>query len=125
MVSTMLFGCPTQCSFSGTCEQYLVVEHDGSVYPCDFFVRPELRLGNVATHGWEEMLSSPAYRAFAARKSADLPQKCRVCRHFEFCRGDCPRSRQALCEGWLRFFDHALPAFRELAAEAAGMVSGR
>ena len=125
IVSTLLFGRPTQCSFSCTCEQYLVVEHDGSVYPCDFFVRPELRLGNVATHSWEEMTSSPAYRAFAARKSADLPQKCRDCRHFEFCRGDCPRSRQVLCEGWLRFFDHALPAFRGLAAEAAGMVSGR
>ena len=119
IVSKILFGCPTQCSFSHTCEQYLVVEYDGSVYPCDFFVRPELRLGNVATHSWEEIVSSPAYRAFAAQKENSLPAKCRACRHFEFCRGDCPRNRQTLCAGWLRFFDHALPALRELASEVA------
>lgn len=119
IVSKIVFGRPTQCSFSHTCEQYLVVEHDGSVYPCDFFVTPGLRLGNVATDSWEKIVSSPSYRAFAARKETFLPAKCRACRHFEFCRGDCPRNRQSLCAGWLRFFDHALPALRELAEEAS------
>lgn len=120
ILSQMLQGEPTQCSFSDTCAHYLVVEHDGSVYPCDFYVTPELRLGNVATHTWEEMVASPAYRAFARRKEEALPAKCRDCRHFAFCRGDCPRSRQSLCAGWLRFFDHALPRLAEMAEAAVG-----
>ncbi len=116
IVSQLVRGVPTQCSFDETCAQYLVVEHDGSVYPCDFFVTPELRLGNVATHAWEELLASPVYRAFAERKRRDLPSACSACAHFAFCRGDCPRNRRTLCEGWKAFFDHALPRFHRLAA---------
>ena len=115
IVSQMLLGFPTQCSFGDSCRQYLVVEHDGSVYPCDFHVRADLLMGNVRTHSYEELVSSPVYERFAAAKSACLPPECRACRFFEFCRGDCPRSSQRLCRGWKRFFAHALPRFRELA----------
>ena len=119
IVSTIIFGRPELCSQSAACGQHLVVEHDGSVYPCDFFVSPETKLGNIAVDSWEEILASPVWQAFVERKSAALPQKCQACRYFEFCRGDCPRSRQSLCEGWLMFFDHALPRLRELLVSTA------
>ena len=118
IASQTLFGHPTQCSFDKTCRQHLVVEHDGSVYPCDFHVRDDLKLGNIATASLRSMLESPVYKAFAARKTGNLPAKCRSCRHLSFCNGDCPRNRQTLCSGWLRFFDHALPALQRLAVEA-------
>lgn len=118
IVSQLVRGIPTQCSFADSCEQYLVVEHDGSVYPCDFHVREDLKLGNVATHSWEEMINSPAYRQFAAAKCANLPEACGKCEFFAFCHGDCPRNRvngrSILCTGWQRFFAHALPKFMEL-----------
>ncbi len=115
IVSQMLLGFPTQCSFGESCRQYLVVEHDGSVYPCDFHVMPSLRLGNIRENSFEELLASPVYAKFAAAKTACLPQKCRLCAYWEFCHGDCPRNRQSLCVGWRRFFAHALPRLRELA----------
>ncbi len=115
IISQLVRGRPTQCSFDKSCEQYLVVEHDGNVYPCDFFVEPHLCLGNVNTHSWEEMLNHPTYRAFADRKMAQLPPRCRTCAYFNFCRGDCPRNRYTLCEGWKMFFEHTLPTFRALA----------
>ncbi len=114
IISQMVRGRPTQCSFDTSCAQYLVVEHDGNVYPCDFFVEPHLCLGNVNTHSWEEMLNHPTYRAFAARKMEQLPPRCRMCSYFDFCRGDCPRNRGTLCEGWKMFFGHALPTFAEI-----------
>ena len=117
IVSTLVRGFPTQCSFAQDCRQYLVVEHDGSVYPCDFHVLPELKLGNVATDGWETLLASPVYARFAAAKTAGLPDECRRCEYFRFCRGDCPRNRRSLCKGWRRFFAHAIPRLAELAAE--------
>lgn len=119
IVSQVLLGHPTQCSFGTSCRQYLVIEHDGSVYPCDFHVRDDLRLGNIATDSFESMLNSPIYRDFSDAKMANLPTKCRECRYVGFCNGDCPRNRRTLCAGWLRFFDHALPRLRQLAIEAA------
>lgn len=119
IVSQMLLGRPTQCSFDVTCRQYLVVEHDGSVYPCDFHVRDDLRLGNIAADSFAALVSSPIYGRFAARKTGSLPGKCRDCRHLAFCNGDCPRNRRTLCAGWLKFFDHALPELRRLAMEVA------
>lgn len=119
ILAQLLTGSPTQCTASETCDHHLVIEHDGSVYPCDFFVEPGLRLGSIAENSWEEMLASPVRQAFARRKQETVPARCRLCRHFAFCRGDCPRNRQSLCEGWKAFYDHALPGFESLAAEVA------
>lgn len=115
MVSRLVRGFHTQCSFAGRCDSYLVVEHDGSVYPCDFHVREDLRLGNVTTHTWEEMLESETYRNFAERKSAALPDTCRRCEYVHLCNGDCPRNRvndrSVLCAGWKKFFGYSSDRF--------------
>ena len=122
IVSRLVRGEHTQCSLAPRCDGYLVVEHDGSVYPCDFHVREDLKLGNVLTHTWEEMLESGTYRRFAAAKTAPLPEKCRECPYVKFCNGDCPRSRRnsasVLCEGWRKFFAHSLERFREIIESA-------
>lgn len=114
IVSQMVRGCPTQCSFAPSCRQYLVVEQDGSVYPCDFHVRRDLVLGNVMTHTWEELLASPVYGEFAARKGR-LSDACRSCPYLRYCQGDCPRNRVAgrssLCAGWKAFFAYTLAKF--------------
>ena len=113
LVSELVEGHPTQCSCDSHCRQYLVVEMDGSVYPCDFHVREDLKLGNILTDSWEEMLASPVYERFAAAKTASLPRECRECEFLRFCEGDCPRNRRegrsVLCAGWKRFFAFAIP----------------
>lgn len=106
--SILLRGFPSLCSQSPTCRHYFVVDWDGSVYPCDFFVCKELRLGNVMTHSWQEMLDSPVYARFAATKSETLGKECRACEYLGLCAGDCPRNRKSLCAGYKRFFKHAL-----------------
>ena len=117
IIAQILLGHPTMCSFDTTCRQYLVIEHDGSVYPCDFHVRPDLKLGNINTDSFEALLASPIYERFAAAKETLMPASCKACPYVDFCHGDCPRSRQRLCKGWKRFFAHALPRLRELAAD--------
>lgn len=118
IVSQLVRGFHTQCSFATRCDSYLVVEHDGSVYPCDFHVRGDLKLGNVMTHTWEELLESDVYRRFAEAKCAALPDACQVCEFARFCNGDCPRNRvagrSALCAGWKMFFAHTLGRFEEI-----------
>lgn len=99
IVAQLRFGVPTVCNFARDCRNYLVVDANGDVYPCDFHVLPGHRLGNVLAQSWEELVASPAYRAFGERKLA-FP--------------DCPRNRGALDEGWRKFFAHATSYFREL-----------
>ena len=108
IAATVLRGAPLQCSFARDCRHHVVVEWDGSVYPCDFHVRREFLLGNVKTQSLREMLDSHAYRRFAEAKTANLPQKCRDCEFLDFCNGDCPRNRLSLCDGWRTFFRHAV-----------------
>lgn len=54
-----------QCIFANRCDQYLVIERNGDVYPCDFFVSRATRLGNVMTDSWIALRGHPAYRRFA------------------------------------------------------------
>lgn len=102
IVAEMAFGVPTLCQFSDDCRHHLVVEANGDVYPCDFFVEPALRLGNVMENSWEEMAEGGKYAEFGRRKRGHA---------------DCPRNRHRLDAGWRRFYGHALPVLSKLAAE--------
>ncbi len=112
------------CAAGDSCDQYFVVEYNGDVYPCDFHVGPQWRLGNVHQDEWEALQQSPAYRAFADGKR-QWHAACTVCPWLRFCHGDCPKNRAGsapdapshLCAGWKRFYAHALPRLEELAQE--------
>jgi uncharacterized protein len=120
------------CRMGCRCDQYFVVEHNGDVYPCDFFVEKDLKLGNIARDSWHHVLASPIYAGFATQKS----KWNRQCEHCEFqfiCRGDCLKNRfymkrdpaqlSWLCSGWKIFYTHALPGFRGIADTRQGRLS--
>jgi uncharacterized protein len=114
------------CQMETDCRQYFVVEWNGDVYPCDFFVQPEMKLGSILDQTWEALQDSPVYRAFGERKR-NWNACCANCKHLAVCAGDCPKHRpragpapsglSALCAGWRQFHDHTTGAFRRLAAE--------
>ena len=97
------------CVFAGDCRQYLVVEHNGDIYPCDFFVRPELKLGNLMTDSWQDLNESPTYEHFGLSKS-NWNDKCNTCPYLPICQGCCQKNRwgagsdptnlSVLCAGW-------------------------
>ncbi len=125
----------SSCTMRGACDQYFVVEHDGGVYPCDFFVEPQYRLGSVLEKDWRELQSSPVYRAFGAQKSR-WNEACAGCEYLDYCSGDCLKMRfrgrgprdtgelSYLCAGHRRFLSRALPRLTELARVARREVLG-
>ncbi len=112
------------CSMDTDCRNYFVVEHNGDIYPCDFFVLPELKLGNIMHNNWAECLESPIYKKFGEKKRK-WNDKCGGCPFLRLCAGCCPKNRpmgesemhpvSALCEGWKIFYRHTLPRFKILA----------
>jgi uncharacterized protein len=115
------------CHIGRDCCEYFVVEHNGDIYPCDFFVDSSLKLGNATRDSFMALKKSPAYFSFGARKSEWSPD-CAECEHLEFCSADClknrlnfgartPLQKSWLCEGYKRFFSHALPRLKEMAEE--------
>ena len=116
IINRMRGGAPDCCSMMRECRSYLVIEHDGSVYPCDFHVLPEWRLGHVGKTSFEAMMATPRARRFAKLKQTD--KRCRGCQYAPYCAGDCPRNRRdnfsILCEGYKLFLAHALPIIRRL-----------
>jgi len=112
------------CCMSDSCKQYFLVEYSGDVYPCDFFVHPDLKLGNIMQTGWEMFCESDVYNQFASRKKKwDLV--CNNCDFLPYCGGDCIKHRpgegslglSSLCDGWKLFYRETLPVFFELAKQ--------
>jgi len=110
------------CTYGRTCNHYIVIEHNGDVYPCDFFVREGYRLGNVMDAPLHTFLETERYTDFAYRKNK--VRACRGCPWRPYCHGGCQKDRlvngtvespTVLCETYKRFFDHAMPYARKLA----------
>ena len=111
------------CTLSDNCCQYFVVEHNGDIYPCDFFVQKNLKLGNILNTTWSQALSSPAYRKFGTHK-AEWNKTCRTCEFLNLCCGDCLKHRMygnhpahnlsRLCSGWKHFLNYSQSALDAL-----------
>jgi len=128
-------GQPSQiCVHSEFCGKGVAVEHDGSVYSCDHYVYPSHRLGNVRDRSLGDMVFSPTQVRFGYAKSEGLPAYCRQCEFLGDCWGECPKNRllrtpdgeaglNYLCPGLKRFFRHAVPTARKMAARIARQES--
>ncbi|MDL2272497.1 anaerobic sulfatase maturase, partial [Desulfovibrio sp. OttesenSCG-928-I05] len=124
LLHRLLYDVPQLCHMGTDCRGYLVVERDGSLYPCDFFVDQRYRLGRVGETPWEDVRDSAPYARFGSRK-AKLPDACRRCEFSSLCAGDCLKHRSPgngkswLCEGYKDFFRHTLPGFKRIARHLA------
>lgn len=113
----MIAGAPQSCTFRQKCGDYLVIEHNGDVYPCDFYVDKDLKLGNILTDSPEDMLNSPKMKEFANKK-LDLSDKCKACPYLKLCWNECPKNRvgnkNVFCSAYLEFFEYAVPKLQEM-----------
>jgi len=85
---------PGTCTMHESCDSYAVVEYNGDVYPCDFFVESDWKLGNIRTENWDE-ISRRQRRLTFAQKKAVPREECTVCEYREICHGGCPKLRHA------------------------------
>lgn len=118
----MLRGYPPECcGFSGVCTLQNVIEADGSVYPCDFYVLDEYRLGNLCADSFEELEQRGKESGFV-EASMPLPETCRRCRYAALCRNGCRRHRlegpagmNRFCKAYQEFFAYSFDRMAALA----------
>lgn len=114
---------PESCGVMGVCSHQFVVEADGSVYPCDFYVLDEWRLGNLATDSFEQIEAKRAELGFV-QMSRYVDESCKGCKWFGLCRGGCRRDREPVvdghlsknyfCQAYYNFFEYAAPRLQEV-----------
>lgn len=83
---------PESCEQRGICGIQNVVEADGSVFPCDFYMLDEYCLGNLNTNQMKEITIKRKEISFCER-SMMLDEMCNKCQYYRLCRGGCQRYR--------------------------------
>ena len=126
ILSYCVLGTHSICTFMPRCSDYIVIEHNGDAFACDFFVTEQWRLGNIMETPIEKLASSKVKRSFSGCKRK-LNNKCILCRHLEMCRGGCMKDRivtsgnyddvSYFCQTYKQFFDYTMSRFWQLAAE--------
>ena len=104
---------PQMCVLQPRCGAYVVIEHNGDVYPCDFFVREDLKLGNILERPLTEIMADSRLQSFASAKSGH--PECARCKWEPVCHGGCQRMRglvgqgnnQYLCPAYKEFFAYS------------------
>ena len=125
----MLWGFPSEvCQLARTCG-YVVLEHNGDCYPCDFFVEEDRRLGNIESTTLREMVESTAFKDFSSAK-AKLHPDCLECPWLSLCYGECPKYRITnvgraenslpyFCSSYKQFFGHEYSRMEQEAVRLA------
>ena len=114
---TILAGRPPEnCAMCGQCAQYYLIEADGGVYPCDFYVLDRWYMGNINQVSFHRLEKSPVAERFR-RDSLHVSQECQACRWYGLCRGGCRRDREPF-ENGLPVLNKWCACYRELFAYA-------
>jgi uncharacterized protein len=125
---------PGNCTMHETCDSYVVVEYNGDIYPCDFFVERDWKLGNIMEDSWPEIARRQRRLSFASKKTLPRPE-CRVCEYDPICHGGCPKLRHGpnrrfedldyFCEAYKMIYARCLEPLRKEVARLCGPESVR
>lgn len=116
---------PPECTLLEKCGNYVVIEHNGDVFSCDFFVEELWRLGSVLNGSLIDMLNSKQQNVFGEKKKS-LPKDCLDCQWLHHCRGGCTKDRirdpqdrnlSHFCSAFKMFFEHADSRLQKLASD--------
>ena len=113
---------PSSCAALGKCGTYLVVEADGSLYPCDFYVLDEWNLGRIGDISVLKAINSDKALSFR-NDNGKRPEQCMSCTWLPLCHGGCKRDitysgndpENYFCPAYKFFFEYASERLMEVA----------
>ena len=114
---------PSSCAVLGNCGGYIVVEADGSIYPCDFYVTDKWKMGLFSDfESVDEVYKSPVMIDFL-KEGSEEKVECKSCQWRRLCNGGCRRDSDYqgkigsnyFCSSFKEFFKHAYSRIEEIA----------
>ena len=119
---------PESCGMCGYCTPYFLVEANGDVFPCDFYVLDRYYMGNINDQTWEELYESKNLKHFV-EESKYVMEKCRHCKWYKICRGGCKRYREPFingkpglnrfCVAFQEFFEYSFDRMKDMVNDLA------
>lgn len=114
---------PESCDMMGVCSANLVIEADGSAYPCDFYVLDEWKLGMIQESPLKELITCETAHQFV-QLSIPRHDKCKSCDYLPVCRSGCRRHKTQdtvgeiglnyFCTSYEEFYAYTLDRFKEV-----------
>ena len=115
---------PESCDLVGHCSINAVIEGDGKVYPCDFYVLDEWCLGNININSFDELKEHSNGKQFVESSRKEEPE-CQSCKFYSICRTGCRRhkepvingklSKNYFCSAYQNFYNYTMTRFIEIA----------
>lgn len=93
ILSTMLGNKPSLCKLSGNCEDYITIDYNGKVFPCDNFIGyDELKYGDLQTNSLLQIIKMK--NTIEIKKAlSQSHSECQECFAFRFCNSGCNKYR--------------------------------
>jgi uncharacterized protein len=118
LISMIMGYRPEACNMTGRCTCQFVVEADGGVYPCDFYVLDQWHLGNIVERSISEIANNENGCKFV-QDSLKVNLECKECKWYGLCRNGCRRERENFeegdlslnyyCSAYKEFFNYSYP----------------
>lgn len=115
---------PESCDMVGRCSANAIIEADGGVYPCDFYMTDEWRLGSVIDDSFDNLIKNETAMRFI-ETSMNISQECKDCEFYFICRGGCRRQKEPIqngkplenyfCEAYKLFYSNSLNKLKHVA----------
>lgn len=111
-------GQPSQvCSMRGHCSTQFVIESNGDVYSCDFYVDNNHKIGNINIDSYETMFSSTINQTFL-KESFTLHPTCQKCTFLPLCKGGCKKNQidglNIYCPSLKEFYQYSHKGFQDM-----------
>ena len=109
---------PKTCGRLGRCGMHYVLEADGSVYPCDFYMMDAYYLGNLLQDDFEVLNDKRRDLQFL---EPIFSKTCKKCKWYRLCYGGCRRERVSqlgvnkYCQAYQAFLEEAYPLLQWMA----------
>ena len=116
---------PEQCGMLGQCMPQFVVEANGDVFPCDFYVLDAYKIGSVCTDSIKELVRRSFQSSFQAEKRK-FCACCEKCRYSGMCHKNCKRMNDVLYSedycGYQDFLSYSEQSMRIIAERLFGSI---
>lgn len=111
LIGMLLGRNPESCDMIGKCSVNPTIESDGSVYPCDFYVLDQYKLGNILNDNFYDIFHNRVGHHFVS-DSLLISKQCKSCKYIYLCRGGgCKRYHNPkininkFCQSYINFFE--------------------